>query len=543
MIGQNYINPNTLNDFSVGNVGSMGFSAINGNKVLLFVYAPHAMPGQVLRSFMYQFTPNFVDALAHSSAMSLDRAVSTQAKDIPNCLTAIMPDAEGKVADVSNWNNYWTFTLVLDIQQATFNNIIVPNHRKIATGYFTDEAGAYDPTGNFLLNPNAVMVFTHATNVDVRSRIGSRAATTPDGLDVYAHTSDYAGEAIPHMFSEDMFVGCPRDLAKVASANNTDTFTSYDDLSLTHVRDGAGTRSIDNDLKLPRQQLGQIMHAVDIGLMKGQYAVPVHDTIGMGDRTLNPVDRALDAITNNLPTSQVLDIVTGLDTSRPWTISEVNALYPNLEVYPFAFKNPNMFGWDIAQQVGINGSGQVGSVVCPKMQMSSLASSVIQAVCSSIGIATCAFSYRWLDGDGFVAGKNDAFNLSMFCLMVPRPPNITKQLADQMKCYLDDHLFEIIHTVCGEFEINALCDMAGKVLIDLRLFNYPDAQDGAYFHTDAKLGGIVNPMIGGLSIINNNAMQLAETTKSLVGYNFAQQDFPQPGAGFPQQTFGQQFPM
>lgn len=523
---QNFINPNTVNDFSQGNVGAMGMTDISDKKAQLFIYSPHAMPAQVLRSFMYQFDPNFVDYLSSPHLISLEHAVSgDQAKAVPGAATAILPDAEGKVADTSNWSNFWTFTLILDLRQAQFNGIITPSCRKIATGYFYgSEPGTYDAYGNFVVNPNAIMVFTHVTSLNVRSQVRYGSI---DGFAVYPNTADYAGEVIPALYSEDMFIGTPRDLVHTAFRNDGSSLVNYDNLSLTHVRDGAATRTIENELKSPKAQLGKIMQAIDTGLEHTQLATPVYDRMSTADEYMQPVDRALESIESNLPSSTMLDIITGLDTSRPSTISELNAMYPNLEVYPFIIRNANTFGWDVAAQTGVNASGMVGAVVSPKMQMSSLTASVVQAVCSALSIATVAFSYRWLDGDGVVAGKNEAFNLSMFSLMVPRGPEVTKQLAERLKIYLDDQLFDIIHTVSGEFEMNVLCDMAGTVLVDLRLYNFPDAQDGAYFQTDAKLGGIINPMIGTLNTINNNAIQLSEAAKNIVGRNFAQQDFPQ----------------
>ncbi|MBO4736740.1 MAG: hypothetical protein J5614_10175, partial [Paludibacteraceae bacterium] len=456
---QSFINPNTMNDFSQGNIGAMGFSNVGDNKAQLFIYSPHSMPDQVLRSFVYQFDPGFVDALSSSPQLSLEMAVTgDRAKAIPGATTAIMPDAEGKVADVSNWSNFWTFTLILDLRQASYNGIIAPSSRKIATGYFYGgEPGTTDFAGNFVLNPNVVMVFTHVTNLSVKSNV---SRSTPDGMIVYPNTKDYAGEAIPAMYNEDMFIGAPRDLVHNAFREEG-SLVNYNDLSLSRVRDGSGTRTIENELKSPKEQLVRIMKAVDIGLEHTQLATPVYDRMTTADEYMQPVDRALDSIEQNLPSSQVLDIVTGLDTSRPISMGELTAMYPNIDVFPFIVRNANTFGWDIASQTAINASGVLGSIVSPKMQMSSLTASVIQSVCSSLDIATVGFSYRWLDGDGFVAGKTEAFNVSMFGLMVPRQPNATKMVVDRMKMMLDYQLFDIIHTVCGEFEMNVLCDMAG----------------------------------------------------------------------------------
>jgi hypothetical protein len=244
------------------------------------------------------------------------------------------------------------------------------------------------------------------------------------------------------------------------------------------------------------------------------------------DRLSNPVDLALSTTIANATATNYLDTVTGLDTSKPHSMRELMDLYPYMEVYPFTYHDSNTFNWDIAPQVEYNAGGNLCTVMHPKQQFSSLASNVVQAIIASSGIATIAFSYRWYDGDGVVAGKNDAFNLTRFDLMVPRSPEMTKSIAETVKAYLDHQLFEVIHACCGEFEINVLADAVGTVLIDLRLFNIPSAQDGGFYQTDAKLGGIVNPLIGTINTINSNASALADTTQSLIGRTIAKQDFP-----------------
>ena len=517
------INPSTLNDFSSE---MMSFSNVDDNKVHLYLYSPHNMPSQVLRSYVYQFNPNFVDALSQTSAMSLEQAVSPMNIDnIPGAKTAIMPDAEGKVADTSNWNNMWTFVLVLDLRQAAFNGLTAPSTRKIAAGYVSGEAGTRDVFGNFIVNPNALLVFTHVTNLNTRRSYNPHARSI-DGLAVYPTTMDYAGEIIPALYREDMFIGTPRDIAAQKLGKPEEGFINFNQLSLSNVRDGAATRTISNELKSPLVQLGQLMQAVDCGIDQSRVATPVYDRMGSADDRMNPTDAALATVVNNLPSSQTLDIVTGIDTGSPVTIGQLNAMYPHMDVFPFALRRPDVFGWDIANQTALNPSGAIGAIMSPKQQFSSLASSVVQGICSSLNIATVAFSYRWVDGDGIVAGKLDAFNLSMFNLMIPRAPEAERQIADRMKMYLDQQLFNIIHDCCGEFELNCLCDMAGTILIDLRLYSYPDPQDGAYFHTDAKLGGIVNPMIGNIQVINNNTIGFSNMASDLIGREFAKQDFP-----------------
>jgi hypothetical protein len=476
---------------------------------------------------VYSFTDDFVGALSQAKTYgTLENAVNPEnIKNLPGGLTAIMPSSEGKVADTANWNNVWTFTLVIDLQQVSFNGLPAPATRKIASGWIAGEAGVTDQYGTFIPNGQAELIFTHVTNLNVR-RSYHPNLPSKDGYAFYPDTMDYASESVPMFYNESMFLGTPRELLR-EQYNASNGIMNYDKLNLSHVKEGNPTRAIKNELRTPKSQLSHIMRAMDFGLDSvNTLDDGVHDRIHNGTTDyVAPVDNAIDTIVKNLGTSNMYDIVTGIDTSHSISMASLTNMYPNIEIYPYQIRQGNTFGWDVAPQVGINASGMVNVVMSPKQQFSSLASSVIQSICSALGISTVAFSYRWLDSDGFVAGKHDAYQLTKFDLMVPRPAEAVG-IATRMKTYLDEQLFDIIHACCGEFEINALCDMAGTNLIDLRLYWYPDPQDGAYFQTDAKLGGIVNPMVCNLPTINSNALSLTNMAKTLVGDEFAKQDFP-----------------
>jgi len=67
-----------------------------------------------------------------------------------------------------------------------------------------------------------------------------------------------------------------------------------------------------------------------------------------------------------------------------------------------------------------------------------------------------------------------------------------------------------------------MANMGGDISINLMLENYPDAADGSFYQTSARFGGLMNPMIGTIPIINNNVMQLSNVTQTLVNNAFSE---------------------
>ena len=512
------INQNTLNDFTrVTSPNEMSFSS---GHVKLYVYSPKAMPHQVLRSYTYQFTPDFVDSITQGSYTNLHHAVGT-GSHVPNINQTILPDSEGKMVDLSNWDNLWTFTMIVDDRQTQYANIQPPRVRLIASGYFMDEPGTIS-MGNFLPNPNAILVFTHVTNIAIRQNSRSLGGAQ-DGMFVAPSTYDFAGESVPIFYNQDMYLGTPSEILKESkSVAGTSGFSSYEDMNLSNVKEGQGMRAIKADLRAPRFQLSEIMSGLDDGIDRVEINTPVYDTMTSNDDYIDPVSRAIDGAINAMPNSVYTNFNRQFDVSKPISMGELIQMYPDLNIFPTLIRQGNNYGWDVAHQVGVNQAGTMGPIVTPKQMFSSLASSVVQSVCSVLGIATVAFSYRWINGDGFVAGKQEAFQICQFGLMVNRTnQQVLEQYTHRLKMYLDTQLFEVIHDNCGDFEINVLCDAAGTVLVDLHLYCFPDNQDGSYFQTDSKLGGILNPVVCNQNIINNNVNQLCNTASKICGRTFA----------------------
>ena len=519
------INQNTLNDFTRA-MSPNGFS-FDGGHASLYIYSPKPIPTQVLRSYTYQFKPDFIDAVTNDGYMTLQHAVAP-GSHVPNVNQAILPDSEGRVADLTTWNNLWTFTLIVDEAQQTYANITPPKVRLIASGYFMDEPGTM-VFGEFKPNPNAILVFTHVTNIGVRLGTSIKGGAV-DGMHVTPSTWDFAGESIPIFYKDNMYLGTPADILSESKKSNLyGGFSSYEDMNLSNVKEGQGLKAIKSDLKAPKAQLNQIMEGIEFGIENTKINNPVYDTMSSNDDYIDPVNRSIDRTINELTGSNYIDFNRKFKVNKPISFGELANIYPNINVFPSLIRQGNGYGWDVASQVGMNNAGVVGPIVTPKQMFSSLASSVIQSVCSALGIATVAFSYRRIDGDGFMSGKQEAFQLCQFGLMVNRTnEQVLQEYAHRLKMYLDAQLFEVIHDNCGDFEINAMCDAAGTVLIDLHLYDFPDTQDGSYYQSESKLGGILNPAVCTQGIINNNVNQLCNMVSTICGRTFADQLYNSP---------------
>lgn len=529
----------TLNDFTKNkwNPG-MSETALDTDSAKLFIYSPTTIPDQVLRPYVYSFTSDFIDTVS-SNTMTLEQMTGKMGgRSVPGLNSVILPDADGRVTNTSSFCQLWTFTLIIDYHQTQVGSSGVPHLKLIASGYFSEEPGTRGYAGEFKLNPNAVMMFTHTTTVTMRQAVYASQAAS-DGLVVVPSSKDYAGESVPIFYNESMYLGTPSELLKSALASPVTGCIDYNDMDLSQTKEGQGMKSIDTDLKSPKAQLSDIMKGLDAGIDHVDVNGPVFDSMMTHDDYIDPVQRSISYAVNALPSSKSINFNRGLDTSRSITLSELTFKFPNIEVYPSIIRGNGISGWDVASQVATNQLGQVAPILSNRQIFSALTSMTVQSICATLGIATIAFSYRWLDGDGISAFKNEAFQIVNFGFIVNRSQAVTQQTLNRFKDYLDNQLFEVIHDNCGEFEVNVLCDAAGTVLVDLHLYNYPTPQDGSYYQTDSKLGGILNPMVNNLVGINHNVNQIYNAALSISGKHFSDQTFrAQP---FTEQELGQVF--
>ena len=532
MYGPNLIIPNTvggineasLNDFTKIQMGNPQWDGTD--RTLLYLFAPYTSPVQVTRPFVYQFTPELVDAIKNGP--NLAYGVGPNGTKNPAAYTAILPDSEGMVLNTSTIDNSWSFVLIINTAPRPIGAIVAPGISKVACGYVIGEPVTQDMMNPDVWhhNPNAVFVFTHTNCRNVVRRVGP--GNPIDGItDNPNQDVDYVNETTGMMYNDNILLGTPKEIMKYAMSDEAKIgMMDYSPLQLSHVKAGSNdVRAISNDIKAPRQQLSTIMTAIDNGIDHSQEAIPTlhkfldHDEMyGANGARMSPIEMAQTTAFNNMPSSTFLSFSTGIDTSKPMTFSELDVLFPNLDVIPNKINRSIGYGWDVSPQAAAGNNGVLSPIVSIRNQMSYLASSVIQAICGQLGVSDVSFAYTSHRADSLT--RQPCWQVVKFDTTIPRYGDIYKKQVFDFQQYMQNELFDVIYTLCGDFDMYVMANMAGDIVINLHLHNYPDLNDGSYYQTSTRLGGLTNPMIGTLPIINNNVMQLSNVTQQLVSNAF-----------------------
>ena len=519
------INPNTFSDYQREQAPLSMNVGINDQTVVMYAFTPKAMPIQVSRPYVYQFTPQFMDAIQSEimhSNVTFPYAVGRNGSQDPSLKKAILPDSTGMVMDTSLANQLWSFVLVINLPSIMVNGVLQPAVRQIAVGYITDEPA--DMMGN--VNPSAVVMFTHSSLSVVKRSVGP---TNPiDGLKVFTmQDSDFINEATSMRYNQNVYLGTPREIMEFANQQKANPgFTNYSSLDISHAKMGTNsTKAVDSTLKAPKHQLSDIMSAIDNGvtgtlsggLVENRFS---RHTDENGELYNSPNAESVINSTRCMPSSASLELsVRGsLDTSRSWSMMELDQKFPNMILQRFRVADKPGYGWDAVVQATYMPDGRLAPFENIRNQLSSLVSNVCLSICGQLGIVDVAFNYMHLRPGFGVDAPGNTFTIEQGYLntAIPRGDAAMRLIAEQFRQLLEDQLFDIIDALAGAFELHVLFNLGGDILVNLKLYDYPDAQDNAYYHTSSRFGGMLNPMVAPVEIINTNVLSLSNATDSLV---------------------------
>lgn len=480
-------------------------------KATLHLFSPKVLPAQVLRPYVYNFTPKFVDDVMSITGGSLQAAVAPMGAGIisDSVNQAILPDVNGVLLDTYTINNQWSFVLILDdspINRGMRNAMPGPTVRMVCTGYTNTEP--INPlTGT--LNPNAVLIFTNTAVTYLTSDVGQFGTQRKYQCST---NSDFVGELNAQLSNEPLFIGTPGDIAAnvttvMGENGEPEVIGDYGSMALSNEKVDTPSRSVSTTLSSPKHQLGAIMASVDGAIN----SVDNHDWLRssiIAETPDNHYDVAKNYFKQNAPGSNNSLPKIGLDTSRPLTISEVEFHYGVINVG--LHRVPNESTWGVSPQ----------DTQTVRNQMSSMIAASISSYLPGCCLSDIAFRYcSWTRADMFSTVNNGVWQIMQYHNLINVTPQEEKSNIQTFQSVCETQLFPILKSVHGEFDLMVYCNSAGEIVVDLLYLddrNQLNPGEG-FYETNSRLGGLTNPMVAGFDNINHNVTQLHGITDILIG--------------------------
>ncbi len=499
------------------------FVASSSKHATLYVFSPSIIPGQVLRSYVYDFSPNLPDQLLASQQRNVNRVSGLGiSKYSPEVNSSILPSINGVALDTTALSTQWTFVLQIDTTPPHGNRIAVasPRTRIIATGFCTEEP--INPMTN-TINPRAVLMFTKSSTSQVANKL------TQNGVSVTVSNSsdlDNVSELNNMItYNNDLYMGTPRDIrTAISHADGAERVGAYGTLCLGNMKLDEGARMIPGQLKTPKVQLNDILQSVESAV---DYTTAVTDSIisdtFASTKFDDPLTTAKTVFDESVLGSQHSLPMNSIDTSKPMSLDQLGFIFgSDLEVVPFRVPLTN--SWETTSQHDMS----------KRNQMSAMISASLSNLVPACGLANITFRYMsyTFNGPMIMDENTGCWEIMGYGTLVECNEITLNNAINSFKHYFEVELVPIIKLVNGAFNVLVHIDSTGYILVDLVYRDeYELKPNEGFYETSSRIGGYVNPLVGTLDTINNNATQLDQLVTDLLCTQLGSERFFKPIIG------------
>lgn len=493
------------NEFATKAVGAN----VSGNEAILIVYTPKLIPTQVVRPYQYAFTDKVIEGFVELDDKN-KRGITTSFEECERLHGAILPDSVGIKVHNELLSNYWTFVLILTTNDSAFNSQIFGRKNKtIGTGYFIDEPFDINSlfTSNPIMNPNAIMKFTHATSLAIGVGNNLNAAGMVSGGGYINMDGDNVGQYIDQHSSEQMFAMTPGDLKQAMSHSHNNIFPGQlaeeevgnADLVCTPGAAALGqmheTTMIASTQKSPKHHLLEIGKAVT----KGLDVLDDNNTILSALSDFDMTQSANSIISKNLEHRRGVTIQSATDPTNRCrtdvTMSQFAKAFPTATIQPIELNYTSQ--WDVKPQDIMTQATVMGSIIAPTIQ-----SLAIGVGLSSVSFGYCSYNTSVLDTKGVWKIIEDPH-----IFQCGEDREAVKKAMVRFMGLMEHDLFPILKSIGGEFEMVIRYDMVGETLVDFRYLD-THSESGGFLETPNRFSSFVTPNVGNIRTFTNNASNL-----------------------------------
>lgn len=483
---------------------------VKDNSVNLFIFPPKQHVQQVVRPYYYNFTEDLANKMAGGDPYD---AVTNLAAASDAIKSSVLPTHDGQVVDTYSLDSYYSFILIIDSRSSSANMLDSggPSKRSIMIGYFLEEP--HSPLDQTVINPNARLIFTH---VDMAS---SSQSYGPNGVSnefVMLGSDDIVHQMMDANFAPSMSL-C--DYSSIAYAHNRDTYTNAlvrnsNPITLAELDKRAA--HIPETLKSPKNHLVGIAEAAQQAWQAvGDLSIdtPVSAELGSGeDMFSNASSVMMGRMQKRGINHSLMQLI---DPTQPAYLSQLNALWPDMYVWPCREENTPTF--DLADPLSLS----------PESILSSMVSNTVSSYCRLNMITSIQFRYNswYTSPDGMHKGQWDIKNIST--TLQGDNPNNVKHQANQFRLLMESGLFPILEAHVGEFDVMVSFDGTGDTSVCLNSLDNGRIRN-EFVVSHNRLGGMINPTVGSFDALSTNQNQLTGLFNGVVNSVVGQSELHSP---------------
>lgn len=461
----------------------------------LYIFTPVSHGSQVIRPYVFNFDQNLVNMFSAGGATETVRRINTY--DNNNVVHAILPSRNGIPLNTSVLDALYSFALIIDSSEQTRSQLAFgkPQRRIILTGYFLDEPIAPMTlySSNPVLNPNALMVFTHNNSISKNFGRGFGASVT-DNMAINAQV-----DIVPQLtdsMSDDHLQFC--DVGSITNSFKPDRWSNEPIPTGNHLdlasRGGLST-TINDRIKSPRSQLINLAHGVDQAITVANSQSKIYGGLERSLVGNDPHDEFVGTLYSYFQQPDYAAIHQGINPSEHIPISKLCSIYPHIEVVPCEIPyNPVHDSMDQREMT-------IQTV------LSSMISHSVAAMATSNILGTIVFRYSSWNKNP-MEGQGGSWQIVNASLLIGEDNANGTRLHDSIQKFMMNvelSLFPILLKMGGEFDLSVSYDSTNNTVIDLNFLDMP--QQHGFYTDQCRLGGIKSPAVGSAIHSNNNINQ------------------------------------
>lgn len=465
----------------------------------LFVFTPRSHGVTILRPQVF----NFDEQMANDfTSVNATENLGTLFKDPSKESTrnAILPSHKGIQLDTTNFDNCWSFILVIDGQSMVFTDARYgsPKNRTVLTGYFLEEPFAPHTLQwtSPIPNLHAKMMFTRESKITLQALAGYQGTREHAKVAINNDLIPQAVSVMPMDANGDLMLTDTGSIAKLTGFqdNGNERFISGDSAVIGQFQKA---KSVPRCMYNPHQQLMGLSQAIHTGIIEAEALAENQNATCFGSNQNVPYE--FQTYTNSqvgLLNRSIPSVGTGeFNPSVPSTFGDLNHMFPNMRAHPL--KVPTTTNVDIYGQENIH----------VRSTMSNLAVSVISGMATEYQISSIMFRYSTWSPDQTSRLTGGVWNIEAVTPIVSLDDQKFYRDIERFKNELSTSLWPVLQAASGDFDIMVNFDMANSTMVNLNYLDNGDAFGGSYYEHHNRLGGIAASNIGDDSTFHNNLNQ------------------------------------
>lgn len=495
-------------------------------RAMLIIFSPRTIVNTCKRPVKYNFDYNFIENIKDNadniinSVGGYDLQAAGYMNNYDSSLYAVGVDAQGVMMNNSNFSDYYTWLLIIDNESISSGNVYSGpklSNRYIYSGFCNFEPYSSIDGLKVTINPQCVLTITHSTTMAIQKRYSALGDTSKMRI---TGDVDYILPDVSMQLNNNLDYLLTPDAVQSGVAKN-DSTSFYADMSKMLVAQGSHPIPVPAFLNSPKHHLCSIVGAINRTLDE-----ITTDNFGSGamrnsnnSRVYGDTSVFRSSFNTNLNVRPA-DIFLGLDCSRPYTILELQARYPMLQIIP-----------SHADKISTSNLADQGVYT-----RANIASSILVAAVPSIaadnGLCEIGLLYKSYKSNNnmFITNmmddSNDEIEIKNCAPFSQEDIGITKMRVKAFLAALKNQVFPIIKSIGGDFDLSLSCNAASEC--DVLLF-FMDDRNGTtgIYESPLLLGGLNSPLIGPTNIYENNGQNLgavlvamSEMTSNLPGSPF-----------------------